>query len=104
MSFALDRILVDSLHPFLQAAKQNYRLETLRVRSSSSEENSKWQQLELETMTQLNQIGYYQLLHPSDTACGVSKRQWVDALARARKNMHCIFYLLSANPSLCDRR
>lgn len=131
-SFTLKGMHVDNLTVFVEMMQVNYVLETLKITTAATttDDDDRNRQLttksleevELQCLARLNSAGRYQLMHPrhggGDIDChgGVSSAgegatilrnhvdQWVDALVQVRADFRCVFYLLSANPSLCRGR
>ncbi|CAB9511096.1 expressed unknown protein [Seminavis robusta] len=96
-SFTLQGMPVVSLEAFVKMIQVNLTLETLDVTGYQS--NSLLEQ-DLETHLKLNQVGRYALVH--DESRTASRAQWANAIIAVEGNVHCLFYLLSANPSLCN--
>lgn len=95
LSFVLEGPLVVGLESFVKMMRVNYRLETLTIKTVMP---SHWHQLELDYLLKLNEIGRYKLFHNTPTP----RSMWMEAIAASEADIHCLFYLLSANPSLCS--
>ena len=113
--FILDGVKVNNMKAFKKMMRVNCVLEILHVTAIESAQ-IKWDERELQYLLKLNTAGRYHLLHPevysayrSSVSTLVNGRTqqpqqslWVDAMVRVKDDLDCLFYLLSANPSLCQ--
>lgn len=93
--FVLEGPLVTSMKAFVKMLRVHYRLKVLTINAVMP---SVWDQLEISYLLKLNEIGRYALFHETPSP----RRPWVEAIIKAQTDIHCLFYLLSANPSLCQ--
>lgn len=112
--FSLDGGNVNNMKAFEMMMRVNCVLEMLHVTTIESSQ-MKWDKRELQCLLKLNAAGRYQLLHPELNSAYHSKDArpvngqtqqlqqslWVEAMARVKGDLECLFYLISANPSLC---
>jgi hypothetical protein len=71
----------------------NYALKNFRSLEDDAELNA-----QTDFYLKLNRIGRGNLLQRAEDG---SKQQWVDMLIQQKDDLDCLFYFLSANPSLC---
>jgi hypothetical protein len=97
-SLVLEDINVVSLEPLVQTMRINYSLVELVMTGFQS--NPLLEQ-DLRTQLKLNEVGRRSLLSEPPNSPS-SRSLWVDAIIDVEGDVHCIFYLLSANPTLCN--
>jgi hypothetical protein len=71
----------------------NYSLQHFRILEDDAELDA-----QKDFYLKLNSIGRGKLLQRAEDS---SKQQWVDMLVQQKDDLDCLFYFLSANPSLC---
>jgi hypothetical protein len=96
-----------NLNDFVQMLRVNCVLEVFQVQLEQDLQYSNHLTdlaVEIEYMLVLNRVGRHQLLHHyhDNQEESARKQDWVDALGRVEGNLNCIYYLLAANPSLCQ--
>jgi hypothetical protein len=86
----------ETLPSFVRMLRSNYSLEVLRLWPFCKEYRSK-----IDLFLKLNKIGRGNLMRQQRTA---TKKQWVAQLSyeKVRDDLDCVYYFLSANPSLCN--